>query len=283
MLVQPVDNGPIDIRALIHQGGSGSGVSYYLKRAECPKRILLNAQAEEEGDRSVSEPMAIGTIFHKLAELYHTGGDVNRVPHIVDDDPLLSSWCVEAWRLFDFYVTYTAPDAWGRVVAAEELVETMVPFEGLPIVGQQVPRPLSGRIDLLTEQDERFGNEYNGPGEYVLDFKTHKSKPSEVFMKDQYSLQFVNYAWQRFLKTGKWVRGAIVHHLVRHVKLEVQKSVLTTFIHPPMEHEIEKLKGFVHASAALPDGFANLSQCTPFTGVCRHLVSGRCNQLSERT
>jgi len=262
------------IKEIIQGGGSGTGMSHYLKRAECPLKQIHNEQAKADGDYGITENMAVGSIFHKIAELYHTGDDTSRVPNIVDGELVLSSWATEARRLFDFYASYTPVNGWGRVVSAEELMETTVPGTDIP---------LTGRTDLLTEVEpgSELATIYNGPGEYILDYKTHKQKPQDVAVRDQMSLQYVNYMWQRFLKTGKWVRGTLVHHLVRHAKLERNKSELTTLILPPSEHDLEKLFTFVKYSAALPTGFANLSQCTPITGPCRHLTSGRCDQLSK--
>lgn len=264
----------IDIKQLLTQGGSGKGTSYYIKRAECPLLGRYNEEAKEEGDHGITESIAVGSIFHKIAELYHLGQDISQVPTVIEGELLLSAWAAEAHRLFAFYASYTAVDGWGRVVSAEELMETVIPGTDIPI---------SGRIDLRTDIPEGspLAAQFNGPGEYILDYKTHKAKPQDVAVKDQMSLQYVNYMWQHFLLTGKWVRGTLVHHLVRHVKLERQKSELTTLILPPSDHDMEKLFAFVKASASLPDGFANLSRCVGMYGPCRHLVSGRCDQLSK--
>lgn len=270
------------VRSCLRQGSSGRGVSYYMKLMECPKKVLLNEQAEKEGELPQwSRAMLVGIFFHKLAELYHTGRDVGAMPTEVDGEIFISGCLQEAWRLFEFYSSYTPIDGWGRVVAAEGDVRTEIPAAG-GTLGGLIAYPLTGRLDLLTDAPEGhpIAVEHNGPGEYILDYKTHERKPSEVFMKDQYSMQYVNYMWQRFLKTGKWVRGTLVHHLVTHKNLEVGQSCMTTFISPPTEHEIEKLKNFVISAATLPRGLANVSRCFVF-GTCAHLVTGRCNQMSE--
>src|SRR5687767_8015663 len=88
------------VNACLNQGGSGRGVSYYLKVAACPKRVLLNEQAAEEGEKQpLDKKMVVGLLFHKLAELYHTGQDVSAMPTIYEGDIFLSDCLATAWRL----------------------------------------------------------------------------------------------------------------------------------------------------------------------------------------
>jgi len=241
----------------------------------------LDAKIEEQKHDTSTARMDIGTIFHDLADLYHSG---NRAELIQYDDAPPEEAMAEAQRLFSWYSGNFPVDAWGTVLGTEV----------------QLPRnddekaKLSGyfgveftlRPDLVTlvepehlaKIERRTGLQLK-PGVYIIDHKTKGRKDPDMHLSYPNSPQFQTYplAWD-LLNPETPCEGIIANVLVTHKKLELGQSNCAVFAPKLAESRRQALFDWLqNADALAKTGFANRAACF-IRGTCPRLLDGSCDQ-----
>jgi len=275
--------------------GTPAGVSYYTN--PCARLVQLNAEnALERAEKGLPPPPSefepqVGTVFHKLMELYYTAG-LNEVALPIDDladfgkDPVQ-----EALRLFTAYKTFYPADEWD-VVSAERYFPANED-EGWEIGRHVGISPFTGRIDLvvrLTEAHaaklkERSGLDLN-PGLYLVDHKTTGQLDRNASMKWELSIQFTAYQMaSQVIWPEDELQGMIVNQPVRHKDLlrkthaGFPHSFPRFFVPPPSETRAQAVRNYLREKQVyLATGKTNIDACLRFRP-CAHYMTGRCNQL----
>lgn len=204
----------IEVLSNITSGGSGTGLSYYSN--PCGRHAALSkiyGRDESTPDQSV------GTIGHKLLELYYTGKLTNVVlPY--EDAPGLSDSVQEALRCFRSYVHIFPRDEW-TVVGAE------IQLEGPAVEVAVGVSPFTGRLDLVVdiseEQSAHLRDKRNGQiraGRWVVDHKFRGKKDSLAQVKYEMAHQANAYPTAYAAKFPEVpIQGTIFNEIIRHTDL----------------------------------------------------------------
>ncbi len=258
-------------------GGSGRGVSYWTSFLGCHEEYKLN----QEGEGS-SEAARVGTLFHKLCELYYNGtmegAALQYAPGPQDAD-----W-LEAQRLFGAYRSIYPRDEFAGVVANE-----------LPLLATDLSKygvdQLTGRADMVVDVAEENCARINQtrkldltPGRYLVDFKTKGQKKESLELEYQGSLQFHSYMMM-LEDMGMPVKGCFASVIIRHKKLEREKSFWSIYVPAPSEQDRIRVKNTLAKCMKMRDTFGIESNKNPdvcFTyKACPHLLSGRCDRTPK--
>lgn len=244
---------PKPIYQTLRSRGSGTGITYWGKWADCPERAYLDEQAADRNEPTSmeSEATRTGTIVHAFLELYYRRGaglpfEVGAVrfqsergdPFDVEEEAR-----IEAERIFRAYRVNFPANEIGKIIA----IERLVPDVGDIAMKERVEKavgisPYTMKPDLvikLTKKDcERLKRTRNvdlKPGLYLVDHKTDNAR----WGIDRYlnSHQFTAYflAWEAAF--GVKLQGVLVN-ICYTTK---QADFLTIFVPPPSQVAIKSL------------------------------------------
>lgn len=275
---------------------SGSGCSYYSTR--CARQVVLDKIQPRES----SFKARVGTVFHKICELYYSGALQNVVLPIDDNADFDSDAVQEAMRVFAAYCMYFPQNEF-TILANEQLFPRPVIYtsgEGTTynLDAEVMARvagvdPFSMRLDMVVEVNEtqskgfheRRGMEIT-PGRYIYDFKTASQKDSNVVWKYNEGPQFIMYpAIYNALFPATPVLGTIVGQIIRHSDLHQRekngllRSFPTHVVPLPSGNKVLAYQmHFARKLIELQSGLPNLDACFDW-GVCGHLTSGLCTRI----
>jgi len=259
-------------------GGSPHGLSYWLSFLGCRRKKNL-----EEGFYDPTKSAAnVGTLFHKMLELYYSG-DLKNVALEYQEGPEDPDW-QETLRLFEEYRSRFPAGEFGKVIGCEYTIEA----EKEEIFG--IPK-LTGRIDMVvritedaikTLQKSRPGMGELEPGVYLLDTKTKGKKSAHLPLMMESSLQFTAYQmiWNHLNPTTP-CKGMIANVVIRHKRL-VDSSFMSILVGPPTDVQKEVVKSTLalckKIKTEIGEDFVNTTQCFQF-GVCPFLENGMCMRV----
>lgn len=233
--------------------GSGTGITYWLKWADCPERAYLDEKAADNAEPTSmeSEATRTGTIVHAFLELYYKrgaglpfeAGAVRFQSERGDPFDVAEESRIHAEQIFRAYRVQFPANELGKIVAIEQLV----PTPGDKSMAARIEKavgisPYTMKPDLvikLTKKDcERLKKTRHvdlKPGLYLLDHKTDNAR----WGIDRYlnSHQFTAYflAWEAAF--GVKLMGVLVNILYT----TKQPDFLTLFIPPPTQVAINSL------------------------------------------
>ena len=202
----------------VNGGGSSKGLHRYLNGLRCGREVRLTAEFGPEKlilDENKVDAKACGTVFHAMAEAYHSG---QPLPHIDDfeENKQLGATYHEAYRVFVAYAASHSTDFWGGVVGTEvELYDETL--------------DLTGRLDLVTRSDE---------GIVINDYKV-TSRTSDFHTYDQFNFQRIAYPylWNTEHPTDVCWGFRFIHIIrTKEVRFAVEK------FEPPTLNDVEILK-----------------------------------------
>jgi hypothetical protein len=276
----------LQILSNLQSSGSGSGISFYSQR--CPRRARLN---KERGDSGGSFKSQVGTVFHKLRELYHTNQLVDVVLPISDspedEDPVQ-----EALRCFAVYIQLFPKDEF-TIVACEQLIPANDKEKALVEATLGIS-PFTCRIDsvihvspeqALAIKERRKVDLVSG--HYLLDIKTTDKKDAVAVFKYDLSVQFAAYmtVWSA-VNPDKPLQGMIVDEVIRHVDLTKKepdgsfRSFKTYVVQAPLESTKTGLRNWLKVKKAYMDSdHCELTACVEYGSVCSHYLDGNCNRV----
>lgn len=220
------------------EGGSGWGISYWTSWLKCPRKFYLN-----QLHNSNTEGTAVGTLFHKLLEIYYQRQHDDFVLEYAEGDED-KAW-KEALRLFAAYRDLYPPTELGKVLGAEVPLEAKNPEEDYG----GVPK-LTGKVDMLIELDEDAVEQlmdtrphlgWMEPGFYLVDHKTSKSRSSTLREEVTHSFQFTLYQLLYEEAYGERPAGLIANYVFKHVNLDPGKSFRSYYVPFPDEEKKETL------------------------------------------
>ena len=269
----------------VSSGGSGRGVSYYLNAAACPRKARLDAELVEAGPRPLYPDSAatIGTLFHKLCEVYY--GQKTRDIVLELDDLRLRGDIAEAYRLFAGYTKVFACDEW-EVISTEELVpRDEVDADAIRV---SFGVELTARLDLVVRVREediprlirtRPGLEGIEPGVYLVDHKTQGARGSQDAMKYGMSAQFVAYQMMwNLLHPEEPCSGMIANIVVKHKKLDANSFYSLLVPSPTIEQRVGLTCWLQWADGQSKTDVANWGNCFNWEP-CSHFTNGRCARV----
>jgi len=286
-------------------GGSGQGCTWHKTASECPRRLNLQQAARKRAEESEVpckrnwEAMFDadkGTVFHRLAEMYHGRNWVRPDQALEVPEPGAKPAFDEGIRLFNGYREHFPIEYWGQVIGTEvHLPIDATDTEVLSRITAKLGYPLPVKIDLvvrLSELDvgriERdcadCGLVLNGPGIYLLDHKTKGQKPNYNQYKSSVQGQAYQIVYNAIQPHGEECKGMIFNFVVAHKELrrrDVNKnkgrSFFQLYTRTPSDKDCEVIGSWILSSRALAQtNFQNLSQC----GFCPYCQDGQrmCDQ-----
>ena len=200
---------------------SGRGSSYWSTASNCgEKRYLTDIHGEQ--DQMYVEEKHLGTYIHGLFDARHKGLIENAA---VDISPIQDKTWADALKIWNFVQEYFPEEYFGKTVASEMRLEP--PKEALEgAFGHQEITGQADRVVVLNEADimrfyQDFGIGLPGPGVYILDWKTSKSRADEKKSRGSYleSVQSKVYPLLWNLYGGEPCRGMIFFLLVNHAEM----------------------------------------------------------------
>lgn len=196
----------------------------------CGKKLALTEKYKDDIDSMPkSDALMTGTYYHYLMENWVKGHV--ETDSVIDTSEIQDPAWAEAVRLFNFVSSNRDRNHWGHVYGTEvrlpvsaEHQNTIAQFFG--IFGDDTP---TGQIDLLVymDQEKVFDLEHehsinlNGPGLYIIDYKTAGARASEESSKALYTqtVQSMTYPLLWNLSEGEQIRGMIFDVIVKHKTL----------------------------------------------------------------
>ncbi len=266
--------------------GSGFGMSYYGTR--CGRKANLNAL--HGGDESGFDAK-VGTLFHKLEEMYYSNL-LNSTALPISDDPEAHKTdpVQEALRMFAQYVQIFPKNEF-TTLACEYFFPQTEEHEKLITAAVGIT-PYTGRIDRVVHVSdqqvpgirERRGVQL-APGWYLMDTKTKKQKSMDIIYDYELSHQFALYqmVWDALFPDQR-MKGMLVNQVIRHQDLTKKedglwRSFKTFLVEPPTEHRKEVERAYLKRKKDKIDrGEVDLDACLDW-GVCHHYLNGNCNRL----
>lgn len=283
----------------INRGSSGKGMSYYMKVGACPRKSKLDEQHGRDIERQHHDMSKLdrGTITHALLEAYHSKPDgVVELSDLGLSDPVAE----EVIQWFAFYRKNFRPDFWGTVVGVElqfprneEDARVLSEFLGIA--------EFTFRPDMLVEMTQTDINRLekhfsglclNGPGVYVIDWKTAGQKNNNDAITYPITPQFMAYQ-MCLTELGFNIQGMIAAKLVFHKDPAVFKlnsrskemenhSVLAYFAPPPNSNNKQAVKEFLQfAAEQAKTNEPRLTACIGLYDVCHHYLAGTCSRVKE--
>jgi hypothetical protein len=295
----------MEVLSNIKSEGSGTGVSYYMKR--CGAQFYLDQLYPRESGFNAQ----VGTIFHKLAELYYKRQLGSTVLPLDDHADFARDPVQEALRAFSAYVRYFPPDEFD-VVACELPIPEVDEAGNLTAQGVQQAKaleafigvPYTFRPDMAVmfsqEQAENFYVRRRmtvQPGVlYLMDHKTHEKADSGGLRKYAEGQQVPCYtrAWNELSRAGLLryegkdlpeCVGLLINNVVRHSEMSPeatgrrQSSFSTYLLDVGSDHDMAVARqAFRYQKARLEAGVPDVTACNDW-GRCSHLTSGACDRL----
>jgi hypothetical protein len=255
----------------------------------CGRKAQLNTALKEKkianGENphgKGSEATRVGTIYHKLCEVWHGQGVLE---YAVPSNDIYEKEYYEAERLFKAYKKFCRndPGYWGHV----DSVELGLPRgeEDVAALAEafQFEDPLTAHMDMVVRIDNearsRLKTDHDlvlpGAGLYILDHKTSKSKKKAGAWDLDW--QFLGYQLMYAACFDEEPLGMIAANMTRtkEPKLHLQ------FV--PWEAAVQSHEAFMvflHASKTLIDGgFARSTECDSMFGRCYFYETGECNRV----
>lgn len=297
MLVLPAK----EPRKTAAEGGCFHGLSSWSSWQKCRRRYDLD---KETGIRGADAE--IGTLFHRLLEIYYLGKfDQYVISYHNDQDP----YWLEACRLFTAYRELFPANEFGKVIACERIINfgtynwqdrDKMTTEDIEKAREcerifGVPE-LGGIIDMIVDIDadslevlkkSRMFHDGLEPGCYLLDTKTKKQRATDMEIQFFRALQFQLYMMLAETDpTLPPVKGFIANAVIRHKKLEDKKSFVSTIVPPPAEYHRKFVKNNLtrmyrmrqDAIRAGDPSPANIEWCESYAG-CPYVNNGMCDRL----
>jgi hypothetical protein len=273
------------------------------------RRIKL--AEENEGSEESSDALMRGTIFHKLAELYHAGklthDQVGGGLDFVTDDGsphpgATAHAAAEALTLATYWITGMRPQGLGRVIATE--VKFPVTEGGIAGVKTALPfldDSFTGAADIVTEIGSmteaaeiaesftQFGAPLPmdlSPGIWLWDFKTVTDLSMSYKFESGY--QEINYPWMFALdnpELASRVRG-FVYIAIATGRKRVMEPSMDVILHPfPTADKINAMLRRLSAAKRvrdallIDDDLPNRDACAPKypkSPWCPFLTNGQC-------
>lgn len=261
---------------------SGTGVHHYMTR--CPRQARLDKQFPTSGGKDAR----VGTLFHKLAELYYTG-QLSSIAIPLSDTAGEDDALQEAVRLFTAYCQYFRKDEFSLIAAEKLYPETP---EQAQVLGDLLVSPFTMRIDAIVEysEEQAVAARERGlsvlPGRYLLDFKTAMKTDANAELWYSRDRQFIAYlAAYNALFPHEPAQGLIARRCIRHQDLNqvLPSGRLRSFqdylIPLPAEVDVTATATFFRQQKEyLATDRVNLAACRDWGG-CPHLLSSRCLQF----
>lgn len=264
----------------LHRGGSGTGISYYMSAARCPRKARLDKSLGPDGESSKSSKT--GTMFHSLMELFYSGQVGTECAAIQVADINYAEELQEAQRLAAaYFAKFPERDFWGDVVAVEKQLPAQEDQKQLVLDYFGVD--LTARLDMVTEVSlhnrqrilERTGLDLE-PGVYIIDHKTRSRRDNSITQTYSLSAQFKAYQllWTKLHPETPCV-GMIANVVIGTKEVQFQQAVIT----PPTDVELEGLRNWLKGAHALAEtDFPNWAACHEAYGVCQYYTRGLCNR-----
>ena len=281
-------------------GSSGRGMSYWRKAAACGRLAVLSARHEEpENDPDELDARTVGVYYHLLHELGLRGQRDNETWD--QTEGAYDANFLEAVRLYRAYRRdWGSPlDRWGATLLG---VEVPIPASD---VGREAAARLfggqdvTGRLDALIEISaealdgiyERTGVQLPGPGRYILDHKTAKSRQDKHHWDYMFGLQSITYMHLYNLEHPEApVRGIIFDQIYKHKQITttpkyaktgrvLQDSSYEAFVSVPVEGEERVIQALVDlGSENVKLNRTNPSHCFSGFKACYLFAAGLCNR-----
>ncbi len=280
-------------------GSSGRGVSYWSKASKCGRLAILDAQhAEERQATEDLDALSVGVYYHALQEVGMRGQAAGEVWDQTDSQVEDKNW-QEALRLYRAYQRDwgTPLGRWGASLIGTEVKIPATPrgeAEALRLFGDVT----TGRCDaviLVNDVDAVYaetGILLPGPGTYILDHKTAKSRQQNHEWEYRFGLQSVLYLHLYNLENPHDpARGMIFDIIYKHaditkgpqlnkagdVKRDSSYNAIVASPDPDAEKVIQAMvaagKYNVDNNVAIP------SHCFSGFTPCRHFREGRCRRF----
>lgn len=267
-VIERIANGP-------HEGGSGSGISYYLSATSCPRRAKLDKELREYEDMSDFSAAKAGVLFHLLAEAFYMGENWDGVIELdqIQSNPNMDT----AMHLWKGYIKRFKADEF-NVVSCEELLE--FPAKTLFLA------PFTCRIDMVIDHPGGLLRGYEvEPGIYLVDHKTGSKSAKQRELEYKHSLQFIAYQMAYQAHHGIEPKGMLVNCVNRPRRYradrplrEMKDEDFYSYLIPyPSEEEQRVVREFITFAGQMADtDRCNPGSCIGMWGPCRHLTSGLC-------
>lgn len=276
------------------EGGSGKGCSYWTSFLECPRAYQLDRRAERSslpvindgpapvgssGGYPAGYDSSVGSLVHKLLEIYYTNSQEDYVLEFIDG-PENPAW-EEALKIFSAYRDLYPPTELGEVIAAEQLFRsTNQDLFGVP--------EFTGKLDLIVKIDDEAAEilmdtrpwlGFLDPGIYIVDHKTKKQKKKTLRSEARWSLQFTAYQMlyqERFPDLP--LQGLIGNYIFRHKEPTPDRSYKSFWFPPPDKRRQRWAKRILSKCYQMKQQFgedyANPAWCFIYYGCDHHKERG---------
>lgn len=300
------------MKITIEGKSSGRGLSYWTQflRDPCMRKIRLAGELDEATESS--DALQRGVVFHKLAELYHTGQlTMDRLADGFDFvKPDGSTYEIgpkalsEAMTLATHWFTGVAPNGLGEVLGAEvkfpapdgparAALNAILPHldEGFTGAADLVTRIRSmSEAALVADAFSQMGAPLPmdlDPGIWLWDFKTVTDVSSAFRYESGY--QEINYPWLFSLDNPDLrpeIRG-FIYLVISIGRKRVPEPSIEVVVHPfPNEEKISAMIRRLNAAKRVKDALMvdedapNRDACAPKYANypwCPFLTNGQCN------
>lgn len=295
----------LEVLSNVKSEGSGTGVSHYMKR--CGAQHYLDQLYPRESGFNAQ----VGTLIHKLMELYYKRQLEGVVIPLDDHADFSRDPVQEALRAFTAYARYFPPDEF-EVVACELPIpevdaEGNMTAQGIAqakVLGDLIIDPYTFRPDMAVMFDQNQAENFYvrrrstvEPGVlYLMDHKSHEKAESHGVRNYTVRHQVACYTrgWNALAEAGLLhyegrdlpeCKGLLINNLVRHSEMSPeatgrrQSSFSTYMMEVATDHEIAVAKAsFTRRKAMLERGEPDTSACLDW-GICSHYVTGACDRL----
>lgn len=248
------------------------GWSYFERLLRCQEEARL-VRALWQDNNGGGPPTASGglgpqsgTGYHRLLERYHTGGDPSFDTAGVDLSDLTPAAKTRAIKAFGRYRSTFKPNAWGRVVEAEQAHEGNVD-------GMQ----LSIRPDLVTRIQSRsvrriiLANKTSGitSGIWLIDWKLYDTIGPNTFTHASRGMRSLWYrcVWNA-LNPTKHCKGLIVH--IQEFSTSKFRAIVCGPVRPDEQARFDVVMGRIDETR-LAKVRTNPAACVEWNRTCEFL------------
>jgi len=264
-------------------GGSGWGGSFWQAQLYCPLKYELN----QKTGRDTGPAARGGTLFHKLAEIYHNGEWEDWAFPL--DEFEVKPDLAAVWNTFKLYKETFGQDGLGEVLGCEVLLEaTDESMVGILPFTAKVDMVVRISEDTAAQLEEKFDLVIL-PGLYLLDWKTKTKKPSvTIFDTFQGALQVNSYQmlWNALHPDdpclGMLIIGVI--HPTKTLPARLWDKGIEILPSPGPAKQA-KVKGILTAARQHYDVFGpeypRPNNCYNWNKPCVFLVDGSCKGYQE--
>lgn len=298
-----IDDLYVTLQSMQH-GSSGRGMSYWRKAAACGRLVVLGQKHVEpaaEGGEEL-DARTVGVYYHLLHELGLRGQAGNETWD--QTEGAYDANFLEAVRLYRAYCRdWGSPlQRWGA-----RLLGVEVPIPAGPM-GREAAlkifrgQDVTGRLDALVEIPEeelegvyeRTGIQLPGPGRFILDHKTAKSRQDKHHWDYMFGLQSITYLYLYNLEhPDAPVRGIIFDQILKHKDISttpryaktgriLQDSSYEAFLAVPKAGEEDVIRALVELGAEnVAKNRANPAHCFHGFKPCYLFAAGLCDRKNK--